>query len=294
MVFVPENAETFRFRRSVLFMPASNARAIEKAGRLDCDAVIFDLEDSVSEADRPRAHDNLRALVAGADFGNRETVIRTSDPDSTNFAEDLDIAAGCGVDAILLPKVETSAQLSTTTELLENAGCTSRLWAMVETPMALMNLREIVEHCAPVGGGRLECLVVGPNDLAKATGVNLRDGRSAMQPWLMQVIAAARAFGLAVLDGVYNNFRDLEGLAAECAEGARMGFDGKTLIHPAQIEAANAAFGPSEEELSRARLIVESFNQPEHATSGAIQIKGEMVERLHLDMAQKLLKVAGR
>ncbi len=293
MVFIPENTQTFRFRRSVLFMPASNARAIKKAGTLACDSVIFDLEDAVSDESRPDALSNLLTMVKGTGPQGRERVIRTCQPGSANFGEDLTVAIECGVDAILLPKVEDAAMIGESTEWLKTAGSTARLWAMVETPMALLNLADIGRSCGASVGGRLDCLVVGPNDLAKTTGVSLAGGRSAMLPWLMQTVAVARAFGIGVLDGVYNNFRDSEGLAAECAQGAKMGFDGKTLIHPSQIEIANSAFGPSQEEISRARMIVEAFARPEHASSGAIQIEGEMVERLHLDMAQRLLKITG-
>jgi len=292
MVFIPANGNSpkpFRFRRSALFMPASNARALAKAPALSCDCLLFDLEDAVAEAERPQAFENLRKVVSNTDFGTRETVIRTSMAHSRHFDEDLAIAMECGANAILLPKVATDETITAVSAQLEKKGSDAALWAMIETPLALINLAAIAGAGSPAKGGRLECLVVGPNDLAKETGVSLSAGRTAMQPWLMQVVAAARAFGMSVLDGVYNNFRDAGGLAAECTQGAIMGFDGKTLIHPAQIEAANAAFGPSETELERARAIVSAFKRSENANRGAIQIDGEMIERLHLEMAERLL-----
>lgn len=289
MVFIPPDggSKPFRLRRSVLFLPASNARAIEKAKTLSADCVIFDLEDSVAEEARKTAHANLLELVKGADFGGRERIIRTPATGCPGFDAAFDVAIQCAPDAILLPKVETLKPLQTATAMLEKQGSKAALWIMIETPMALMNLNKIAGSGPP-----LSALVVGPNDLAKATGVKMEGGRPVMLPWLMQVVAAARAHGLHVLDGVYNAFRDLDGLAAECAQGAAMGFDGKTLIHPAQIETANSAFSPSQEELARAEAIVSAFAKPENTHKGAIQIDGAMVERLHLEQAERLLAAA--
>ena len=254
---------------------------------LAADCVIFDLEDSVAEEARETAHANLLEMVRGGDFGASERIIRTPDAGDGGFAAAFEVALQCEPDAILLPKVETTEPLELAVALLAEGGSAAALWIMIETPLALMNLREIAAFGPP-----LACLVVGPNDLAKTTGARMEKGRAVMLPWLMQVVAAARANRLAVLDGVYNAFRDLDGLAAECAQGAAMGFDGKTLIHPAQIEAANTAFSPSPEELARAGAIMAAFAKPENAGKGAIQIDGEMVERLHLEEAQKLLAAA--
>ena len=293
MVFIPEHAEKFRFRRSALFMPASNARALEKARTLSCDTLIFDLEDAVADDALGTAHENLLTLVKGEEFGGRERVIRVSAYGSPTFSEDLAVALACQPDAILLPKVEQAGTIAEVANLAGSDGpipapglWTPAIWAMIETPMALLNLREI---CA--ASKRLSCLVVGPNDLAKATGTSMEQGRDAMLPWLMMIIAAARAHGQSVLDGVYNNFRDIDGLAAECAQGASMGFDGKTLIHPSQIDTANNAFGPSEKEIARAQAIVDAFSLPSADGKGAIQINGEMVERLHLAVAERLLRL---
>jgi len=277
--------ENWRPRRSVLFMPASNERALAKAASLPCDALIFDLEDSVAPEQQEAARANLLAKVRQADFGPRERIVRTSASGHPEFARDFETAIQCEVDAILLPKVETAGELAAAAARLDEAGSDARLWAMIESPRAILDIREIASATPS-----LCCLVLGPNDLAKSTGVPMRPGRAAMIPWFMHVVAAARAHGLAVLDGVYNAFRDAEGFAAECAQAAELGFDGKTLIHPSQIEPANAAFSPSAAELEHAARIVAAFATPEATGRGAIQIDGEMVERLHLDSAVRLLK----
>lgn len=288
MVFLPHDMNGYRLRRSVLFMPASNRRALEKAPLLACDSLIFDLEDAVGASEQQSARGNLLELVRDRDFGGRETVIRISGEASPDFAADLEVALACRPDAILLPKAESAAALSRLKEHLAGSRDLIRIWAMIETPLAILNLREIAS-----AGPALQCLVVGPNDLSRTTGAAMDGGREALVPWLMQVIAAARAFGLCALDGVYNDFRDIAGLDEECRQGARMGFDGKTLIHPAQIESANAAFGPSQQELDRARRIVAAFCGDENSGKGAIQIDGRMVERLHFDQALRLLALAG-
>lgn len=286
MVFLPEDIrQTFRLRRSALFMPASNARAIEKARSLAADTLIFDLEDAVAGEMRADAHANLASLVKGGNFGTRERVIRITASNAPSHLADLDCALAVGPDAILLPKVGSAEEIVSLSRRLGRNG--PALWAMIETPAALVNLKEI---CS--AGGRLECLVVGPNDLAKSTGASMAPGRQIMLPWLMQVVAAGRAFDLAILDGVWNRFRDLEGFEAECRQGRKMGFDGKTLIHPCQIDIANRVFGPAEDEIARARAIIAAFALPENALKGAIQIDGEMVERLHLDTAERLVRLA--
>ena len=282
MVFLTPD---WRPRRSALFMPASNARALEKAQTLGVDALIFDLEDSLGPDERTTAHANLLERVRGVDFGRRERIIRLSAAQSDGFADDLDVAMKCETDAVLLPKVEAPETLTALDRRLGATGSPARLWAMVESPKALIAINDIA-----AASPRLAGLVVGPNDLSKTTGVPMRPGRMAMVPWFMGIIAAARANGLVVLDGVFNNFRDSEGFAAECAQGAELGFDGKTLIHPSQIDMANAAFSPDEEEFERAKRIVEAFADPANEGRGAIALDGEMVERLHLDSAERLLE----
>ncbi len=286
MVFIPNDMTNFRLRRSALFMPSSNERALAKAPSLNCDTVIFDLEDAVGADERENAIKNLRQLVNNTDFGPRETVIRTGQFDGSEFTDDLAIAIESVVDVVLLPKVENAQAILQTENRLNAAGSKASLWAMIETPLALMNLTEIASAST-----RLKCLVVGPNDLSKATGASLSNHRAALQPWLMQIVAAARAYNLNVLDGVYNNFKDQEGFAQECKQGAAMGFDGKTLIHPSQIKTANKSFGPDEKQIARAIQIVKAFGEKANAHKGVIQIDGEMIERLHLEQAELLLAV---
>lgn len=281
MVFIVPD---WRPRRSVLFVPAANARAIDKVAALPADAVIFDLEDSVGPGERESARANLVGRVRGGGFGRREVVVRVSAADSAAFDGDLAAALACRPDAVLLPKVDDAAMLRATADRLAAAAAPARLWAMVETPRAILAVAAIA-----AADPRLACLVVGPNDLARLTGVAMRPGRAALVPWLMAVVTAARAFGLAVLDGVYNNFRDGGGFAAECAQGAELGFDGKTLIHPTQIEAANRAFSPAPAEFERARRIVAAYGDPANAGRGALSLDGEMIERLHLEQARQLL-----
>lgn len=280
----------WQVRRSVLFMPASNRRVLIKAHDLDCDGVIFDLEDSVSGKDQAEARENLLELVGGRDFGRKETIIRVSSPDSSDYLPDIDVAIACSPDAILIPKVEAADVLYDLSKLLDGYGSNDiDIWAMIETPRAIINLREIASV-----GGRLNCLVVGPNDLARETGATMVRGRVAFIPWLMDVVAYGRANGLALLDGVYNAFGDAEGLIEECLQGVSMGFDGKTLIHPLQIDQANQIFSPSKEQIKRAESIVDLFQKPENLHKNALQLDGEMVERLHFDNAERLLEQVDR
>ncbi|MEZ5873031.1 MAG: CoA ester lyase [Nitratireductor sp.] len=285
MVYFPDSSTHWRPRRSVLFMPASNCRALEKARSFGCDGLIFDLEDSVAPEMAEAARNNLRELVANTDFGGRERIVRTSACHSPGFDEDLLVAMECRPDAILLPKLEKPGELAAVRARIGRHG--PALWAMIESPAAILDIAAIARHGREAG---LEALVLGPNDLAKTTGVSMAGGRMTMLPWFMSVIAAARACGLGVLDGVCNDFRDLDAFGEECRQGAAMGFDGKTLIHPAQIESANLAFSPSAQELARARAIVAAFDEPQNATLGAISLDGEMVERLHLAQARRLLE----
>lgn len=255
---------------------------------LDCDSVIFDLEDSVSAENQNLARENLLELVRGNKFGGKEVVIRVSSPDSSEYSQDVSTAIECTPDVILVPKVETPKALSSLSHMLEYSEAGHiRLWAMIETPKALLNLKSITAF-----DRNLDCLVVGPNDLARETGVRMEAGRQVMVPWLMDIIAYGRANGLAILDGVFNNFKDIDGLEKECQQGAAMGFDGKTLIHPAQIDAANRAFSPSEVDIKRAQEIVDLFSDPKNKGKGALQLDGEMVEELHFANARNLLEVA--
>ncbi|HMM65202.1 MAG TPA: CoA ester lyase [Mesorhizobium sp.] len=283
-----------RSRRSVLYVPAANDKALAKIGQLACDAVIVDLEDAVMPGEKAAARAKLAGILA-ARPPRAEMVVRINALSSEWGGDDLAAAIRARPDAILLPKVETVRDILEAGDALDEADDAGDigLWAMIETPRALLNIGAIAE-LGRDPASRLGCFVAGTNDLAKETGVALTADRRHFLPWLMQMVLAARAGGLDLLDGVYNDFRDAEGLARECAEAAAMGFDGKTLIHPAQIEVANAAFSPSEAALAEARAVCDAFARPENAGKGVIALNGRMVERLHLAQAEKLLaKAAG-
>jgi citrate lyase subunit beta/citryl-CoA lyase len=280
-----------RARRSVLYVPAANAKAMAKAGSLNCDAIIFDLEDAVSPSAKSDARAGLKVHFADQPASSKERVIRINAMATAWGEDDLAAAIACGPDAVLLPKVEHAEPLLAVRAALDAAGAHAiRLWAMIETPLGIVNIREIAALGKPAG---LECLVAGTNDIAKESGLPLPDGRATMALWLSQVVIHARAFHIDIVDGVYNDFRDQDGFVAECREGALMGFDGKTLIHPSQIEPANLAFSPSAEALAEAREIVAAFRLPENARAGVLSLNGKMVERLHLEMAERILAKAG-
>ena len=282
----------YRPRRSVLYVPASNERALAKIGQLACDAVIVDLEDAVAPQEKAAARARLAGIFS-ARPAKREMIVRINPLAGEWGGDDLAAALACAPDAILLPKVETARDIVEAGDALDDAAAPEeiRLWAMVETPKALLNSGAIAE-LGRDPASRLDCFVAGTNDLVKETGVVPSAGRHVLLPWLMQMVLAARAGGLDLLDGVYNDFRDLDGFARECAEAAGMGFDGKTLIHPAQVEAANRAFSPSPAAVVEARAIVEAFARPENAGKGVVALEGRMIERLHRAQAEKLLAKA--
>ncbi|TDH37787.1 CoA ester lyase [Pseudohoeflea suaedae] len=282
-----------RPRRSVLYVPGGNERAIAKARTLECDAVIFDLEDSVAPDAKVEARETIARLLREPLGHGRETVIRINALSTPWGAADLRAARDLAPDAILIPKVEDPADIADIDDALDRTDApeTLRLWAMIETPKGIMNAGQIA-RASRTPGGRLDCFVTGTNDIVKETGVAPLPGRPYLSTWLMEIVLAARAYGIEALDGVYNDFRDAEGFAAECAQGRAMGFDGKTLIHPGQIEAANRAFGIDPEKLAEARGIVEAFARAENARAGVISLDGRMVERLHADMAEKLIAKA--
>ncbi|HZG31429.1 MAG TPA: CoA ester lyase [Ensifer sp.] len=273
-------------RRSMLCLPASNAKALAKLAILECDATIYDLEDAVAPDMKVAAREALVGHFAAGAKAGVEHVIRINALSSPWGEADLEAVARCRPDAVLVPKVESAADLAAVAERLDGEGLSeTRLMAMIETPKGVLNAAAIAEAHAP----RLSALIVGLNDLRKDTKVPRGPDRRVLVPWLMQVVLAARAYGVAPVDAVSNDFRDLAAFEAECAEGRSMGYDGKMLIHPAQIEPANRHFGPSDEEIAAARRIVAAFDAPEAQGQGAINIDGEMVERLHLDEARKLL-----
>jgi citrate lyase subunit beta/citryl-CoA lyase len=282
-----------RPRRSVLYMPGSNPKALAKARSLPADAIIIDLEDSVS----PEAKAVARALavetVRAGGFGGREVVIRVNGVDTPWGAEDLAAAVAAAPDAILLPKVDGPGAIMVAARALReaNAPTTTRLWAMMEKPLAILIAGSIAATAADPEA-RLEVLVMGLNDLAKETRARLTPGRPTMLSWLATCVAAARAHGCDIIDGVYNDFNDPIGFRAECEQGRDMGLDGKTLIHPNQLDVCNATFAPTDAEVESARAIIDAFALPENAGKGAIQLNGRMVELLHAQMARRMLAVA--
>ncbi|KQU52789.1 malyl-CoA thiolesterase [Bosea sp. Leaf344] len=282
-----------RPRRSVLYMPGSNARALEKAREIPADALILDLEDAVAPEAKANARDQVCAAVKTGGYGRRELVIRTNGVDTPWFEADLAAAAEARPDAILIPKVQNPETLKRIGQKLDGlwADPKTRIWAMIETPLAILHC-EAIAAAAHDPQTRLACFVMGTNDLAKETRARFLPGRAPMLPWLTMAILAARAHGLDIVDGVYNDIRDEEGYAAECAQGRDLGFDGKSLIHPSQVDGANAVFAPDEAELSRAQAIIAAFSRPENADKGAIQLDGRMVERLHADMAARIVALA--
>jgi citrate lyase subunit beta / citryl-CoA lyase len=282
-----------RPRRSVLYVPGSNPRAIAKAQSLPADAVILDLEDSVAPEAKMAARAQVAAAVGEGGFGGREVIIRVNGAESPWGGDDLAAAMAAGPDAILLPKIDGPGGVMQAARGLREAGAPERirLWAMMETPMAILHADSIAAVAADPGS-RLEVLVMGLNDLAKETRARFVPGRGSMTAWLALCVAAARAHGADILDGVYNDIADLQGLESECAQGRDFGLDGKTLIHPSQIDAANRLFAPTPAEIDGARAIIAAFDLPENAGKGVIQLDGRMVERLHAAVARRTLSIA--
>lgn len=281
--------DTPRPRRSALYMPASNAKAIEKARSLPCDVVILDLEDAVApEAKQTARMQAVEAVKAGG-FGRREVVIRTNGLDTPWGADDLAIAAGAGADAILVPKVSSAADVRAYNAAIEKAPAATKLWAMIETCAALFALNEIA---ATAKDTRLTTWVMGTNDLAKEMRCHQTADRAPFWGPLSLSVAAARAHDLTILDGVYNDIESIEGLIDVCRQGVQFGFDGKTLIHPKQIEPCNLVFSPAPGEVDWARSVIAAFALPENAGKGAIRVDGRMAELLHLSQAERLVAVS--
>ena len=275
-----------RPRRSALYMPAANPRAMDKARTLPCDVVILDLEDAVAPDAKVEARAAACAAVAAGGFGAREVVIRVNSLSTEWGQADLAAAAAAAPDAVLVPKIDGPDDLAAYAQALPPG---TDLWAMVETCRSLFRLELLA---AAAGDHRLTTLVVGTNDLAKEMRCRPDVDRAPLLGPLSLMVAAARAHGLVILDGVYNAIDDDPGLARQCAQGAAFGFDGKTLIHPRQIETANRAFTPDPEAVDWARKVAEAFDLPENTSRGVIRVEGRMVERLHLDEALRLIAVA--
>jgi citrate lyase subunit beta/citryl-CoA lyase len=281
-----------RPRRSVLYMPGSNARAIAKARELPCDAVIFDLEDSVAPDMKAEARAQVVDAVRAGGFGARVVVIRVNAAGTEWHEEDLAAALSARPDAVLIPKVSSAEAIFAAGRLMESAPEEIALWAMIETPAAILGIAAIAASARSPGGARLRAFVLGLNDLAKETSARFVPGRAPMLPWISATLIAARAEGLAAIDGVYNDLADEAGFAAECEQGRDLGFDGKTVIHPRQIEAANRLFAPSVEEVAKARAICALFDRPENRSRGAVALDGRMVERLHAEIAGRTVALA--
>lgn len=263
--------------RSVLYIPAANARAMDKARSLAADAIIFDLEDAVAPAEKPGARDLLRAALAG-DYGGRARIVRINGFD-TEWGRDDARAFATGADAVLVPKVSRPQDLDAVAAIVPDTP----LWAMMETALGMLNAGAIAAH------PRLQGMVMGTNDLAKELGSRNRPDRLGMQAGLGLCLLAARAYGRVIVDGVFNAFKDDDGLRAECDQGRDMGFDGKTLIHPAQLDIANAAFAPTEAEVDLSRRQIEAFEAALAEGKAVAVVDGRIVENLHVETARRTL-----
>ncbi|MBT8427708.1 MAG: CoA ester lyase [Erythrobacter sp.] len=271
-------------------MPGANARALEKAKSLPADTLILDLEDAVAPEGKADAREAIRSAVGDRAYGAREVVIRINGLDTEWGRDDITMAAAAGVDGVLVPKIMRGKDVRVINRILNDAGASPGLdlWVMIETPLAILNIRKIAKASAKT---RLAGFVMGTNDLAKAFNAVPTPDRLAFLFSLSAAVAAARAYGLVAVDGVYNDIGNEAGLSAECEQGRVLGFDGKTLIHPGQVETANRVFSPSEAELSHARQIVEAFALPENRGKGVISLHGQMVELLHLAQAERVIAI---
>ena len=284
---------SFRPRRSVLYMPGSNARAIEKARTLPADGVILDLEDAVAPDAKEAARKQITDAVKAGGFGSREVFIRVNGIDTPWHADDLAAACAAGPDGILVPKIGRVEQLDLIGRRIMDLHTArkTRLWAMIETPEAIFNIVALAAE-AHDSETRLAGFVMGTNDLAKETRARLVPGRAPMVSWLATCLLAAHAHGIDILDGVYNDLSDTKGFEAECVQARDMGFDGKTLIHPNQIEPCNAVFSPGADEVVHARKLIAAFDLPENRDKGVVQVEGRMVERMHAEMARRTVAIA--
>jgi citrate lyase subunit beta/citryl-CoA lyase len=278
---------TPRPRRSVLYMPAANERALEKAKAIPADAIIFDLEDAVAPDAKPAARDQAVDAVGSGAYGRRELTIRCNGLATPWGADDVAAAAAARPAAVVIPKVDALATLDDVAARLDAGGASATMiWAMVETPTAIFDVRAIAAH------PRVDVLVMGTNDLAKELRAPLIPGRANLTPYLAVAVLAAREAGKVILDGVYNDVRDADGFAAECRQGVEMGFDGKTLVHPSQVDPANEAWSPSAEEIAYARRVIDAYTEGEAEGRGVITVDGRMIEHLHVANARATLATA--
>lgn len=280
-------ADAYRPRRSALYMPSSNERALEKAKSIAADAIIFDLEDAVAPDAKPVAREQAAAAVASGEYGRRELTIRCNGLDTQWGADDLAAAAAAKPAAVVIPKVDSVATLDEIAARLDQGGAdTTTIWAMVETPTAILDARALAAH------ERVSVLVMGTNDLAKELRAELVPGRAPLVPHLATAMLAAREAGKVILDGVYNDVKNADGFEAECRQGAEMGFDGKTLIHPSQVDPANSIWAPSADEIEYAERVIAAFEEAEAQGKGVVTVDGRMIENLHVDNARRALATA--
>ncbi len=277
-----------KVRRSVLYMPAANERALEKAKSLPTDALIFDLEDAVAPDAKEAARANAVAAAGSGEYGHREVTIRSNGLDTPWGEDDLKAIATSGATSVVMPKVGSVAYLDEISAILDTAGAPAELtiWAMIETPTAILDARAICAH------PRVEVLVMGTNDLYRELHAQMVPSRHPVLPHLATAVLAAREAGKMILDGVYNNVRDPEGFEAEAVQGFEMGFDGKTLVHPTQVEPTNTIWAPSEDEIEHARRVIEAFDAAQAEGKGVATVDGKMIENLHVANAQRALTTA--
>ncbi|MFN4354066.1 HpcH/HpaI aldolase/citrate lyase family protein [Parvibaculum sp.] len=282
-----------RPRRSVLYMPGSNARALDKAKEIPADALILDLEDAVAPDAKEEARAQVCAAVKGGGYGKREIVIRVNGLDTPWGRDDIKAAVAAGPHAILVPKINSASDVERAEEALSDAGAKPglQLWCMIETPLATLNIQSIAQK-AREPGSRMSVWVMGTNDIAKELRAAHTPDRVPMLASLGLALVAARAYGLVILDGVYNDIKNDEGFAAICKQGRDMGFDGKTLIHPSQVGPCNTIFSPDPETVAFARLTIEAFELPENKGKGVLKVDGKMVEILHAEIARRTVAIA--
>jgi citrate lyase subunit beta/citryl-CoA lyase len=282
-----------RPRRSVLYMPGSNARALDKAKEIPADALILDLEDAVAPDAKEEARAQVSSAVKGGGYGKRELVIRVNGLDTPWGRDDIAAAVAAGPHAILVPKINSASDVERAEEALSDAGAKPglQLWCMIETPLATLNIQSIAQK-AREPGSRISVWVMGTNDIAKELRAAHTPDRMPMLASLGLALVAARAYGLVILDGVYNDIKNEEGFAAICEQGRDMGFDGKTLIHPSQVGPCNRIFSPDPETVAFARKTIEAFDLPENKGKGVLKVDGKMVEILHADIAKRTVAIA--
>jgi citrate lyase subunit beta / citryl-CoA lyase len=277
---------TIRPRRSVLYMPGANPRALDKARSLAADALIFDLEDAVAPSAKSTARDNVRDAVTASGYGRRECLVRINGLDTPWGKADVAAMAGANIDGIVIPKVESTAQIKAVADLLDVAGAALPLWCMIETPLGVLRAEAIAGASTRVAG-----LIMGTSDLSKELGIAQSSARLPLMTSLGLCLLAAKAHGKIILDGVHLDLDDEAGFAEQCMQGRELGFDGKTLIHPKTIERANAVFGPTADEVTWARRIIAAHAEGESAGQGVVVVDGRLIENLHVAAARRTLEL---